>query len=231
MPVDSSEFVFVCGDLRRGGSLEFLLESADFFAEGLVRGKLIAVDGCPGLVPRTWGGFVKGEIYRLTYVQREQLGDREVRATGQEQAKIDFHQVLLEVIPHHQGREPVQAWGWKWTGPEEGYPVVESGDWQDREMSSPWCTWIAFVCMLFLPVGYVAATILARSVGGTKGIWLGSGCAALAFLSPIAGVIAALLGNWRRESASTMRGILLPLLTIAAIPALIALVILLRELF
>jgi len=231
MSDESGEFVLVCGDLRRGGAQAFLMESAEFFAEGLVRGQLIVVDGCPGLIPRTWGGFVKGEIYRVTKGQREQSGDREVRAADEEQAKNDFQQVLLEAIPHHQGREPVMAWGWKWTGPEEGYPVVESGDWQDREMSSPWCTWIAFVCLLFLPVGYVAATLLARLVGGTKGGWLFGACASFAFLSPIAGLTAALLGNLRRESARTVRGILVPLLAIAAIPALIALVALLRELF
>ena len=83
MSDDSGEFVFVCGDLRRGGSQAFLMESAEFFAEGLVRGKLIVVDGCPGLIPRTWGGFVKGEIYRVTKGKREQLGDREVRAAGE----------------------------------------------------------------------------------------------------------------------------------------------------
>jgi hypothetical protein len=197
------------------------MESAEFFAEGLVRGKLIAVDGCPGLVPRTWGGFVRGEIYRLTNAQREQIGDREVRATGEEKAKDHFQQVLLEAIPHHEGREAVRAWGWKWTGPESDcYPEVESGDWMDRPMTQPWCTWIGLICLLFFPVGLMAEVYLSRLLRGTVGDLVEDCCLILVIVSPFAGFLAVYLGHRRRESKATMRGIVTALLGITAIFAL-----------
>jgi len=193
------------------------MDSAEFLAEGLVRGKLIVVDGCPGVVPRPWGGFVRGELYRVNEAQLGELGDREVRVEGELQAKEDFQRVLLDAYPHNLGQKPLRAWCWKWTGPEVGYPVVGSGDWPDRLMSPPWCTWIAFVCLLFLPVGYLAANRVTKVFGLTFGIL----CFGFALLSPFVGLMAAQLANRRRESYKDMRGILVPLLFISSIPALI----------
>jgi len=220
-----SELVFIYGTARRGASNAFRMADAEFVAEGLTRGKLVAISLYPGLVPGSHG-FAKGDLFRLNPEQMAAFaGDADGHVEGR-----DFRRRLVKVHPHNLGQQTVDAWAWEWTGEQSELPGIPGGDWLEWEIPrmTPWLTGIAFICLIFLPAGLLAGVQLvyptssAAAFAGHARAAAGI-CNLLAILSPPAGLLALWIGHRRRERWGSLRILLLPLLALASIPVLLML--------
>jgi len=218
---ERSELIFVYGSLRRGGAESFRMVDADPVCPGLVQGKLFEISSSPALVPAESGGFVTGELYRVSPQLLEELAGAEFPEA--ERGAGFVSKIPVMVRPYNLGQAEVGAWSWIWTGPTQGCPLVKEGDWIEGSIPrpAPLLTIVAFICLFFSPVGAIAMALFAYSMpSGSMG--LGDGMfMAFSVLSPVAGLGATYLAGRRREQWGGVRGFLFVLLSVASIPALV----------
>lgn len=112
--------VFVYGTLRDGGSNHFRMAGAEFVMAGVVRGRLYGIDWYPGFVADDSAGMVSGEVYRVGAEMLRELDDFE---------GSDYRRVRIEVRCGGDGRPPLEAWVWEWTGAVEETRRIVHGDW------------------------------------------------------------------------------------------------------
>lgn len=118
--------VFLYGTLRRGACNAHRMAGAQFLSPGTVAGKLIRIDWYPGLVPDVDAGEVQGEVWRVSPKMLAEL-DRYEGCDPESGAGEEYRRILAQVNLEDGGK--TDAWVWNWTGPVDGYPVIESGDW------------------------------------------------------------------------------------------------------
>jgi gamma-glutamylcyclotransferase (GGCT)/AIG2-like uncharacterized protein YtfP len=118
--------VFLYGTLRRGASNAHRMDGARFVAEGSVAGRLIKVDWYPGLVLDAEAGPARGEVWEVSPELLAEL-DRYEGCDPESGIGADYRRVMASVRLDDGGTS--DAWVWDWTGPADGFPVIESGDW------------------------------------------------------------------------------------------------------
>ena len=225
---DKKELVFLYGALRRGAPENYRMAEAEFVCPALVQGRLHKIGLSPALVTSVSGGFVRGDLYRcdpelLGEIAAAELPDVE-RKAGR------FRKVIVKVRPYNLGQAEIDAWTWEWTGPEQGYPVLEVGDWVENciPRQTPMFTAIALLCLLFIPGLLLSVPLVPRRSIGSQAAFMV--LSVFWLLSPVAGLGSLWIAGKRRERWQEGRLALWVLLAIASIPALIVALAALMEL-
>ena len=213
-----AELVFVHGPLRRGGPDAFRMEGAELLDCGDIEAKLYDAFGEPALVLVQDSGWVTGEFYRVTPEHLARLDDYH----GLNEAGCPRRRA--RVVGWRHVAKDSTVWAWEWIALPDGAILVQSGNWWDRlyPRVAPWFTWVAALCLGFLPAGLIAGIFVPRSAFRYPGSppsnaaqALGTAFSMLAILAPFAGLGAVYFAFRRREGWTAFRYIILVLLVLA----------------
>ena len=126
----SDEFIFVYGTLRKGAATpmsDVLARHCDYFADGLMQGKLFEVNGYPGAIasnnPKE---TVYGELYRI--INSEKIWPLIDDYEGCTDQYPQPHEYLREKRPIAMLGSCISAWVYIFNQDVTGLSQIESGD-------------------------------------------------------------------------------------------------------
>jgi gamma-glutamylcyclotransferase (GGCT)/AIG2-like uncharacterized protein YtfP len=140
-PLESSNYLFVYGSLKRGGSQHQLLGN-DFKFVGLGRiadAALYQVEDYPGVIPHK-GESVSGELFCL----HDKLSEEQVRSIFQrldayegfnraDRTNSLFYRTIVQVEADRvgsRGKVFCDAWVYFFNGSVDGKELIPSGEWK-----------------------------------------------------------------------------------------------------
>jgi gamma-glutamylcyclotransferase (GGCT)/AIG2-like uncharacterized protein YtfP len=125
-----SEWVFVYGTLRRGGSNHFRMAGAEFVADGSITGRLYRIDWYPGIVLDPAGDEIRGEVYQVGPEQLAALDAFEGVSAGEIEGS-EYRRVRTDVM--QKDSRILSAWVWEWLGAVDESQRITDGDWLKLE--------------------------------------------------------------------------------------------------
>jgi gamma-glutamylcyclotransferase (GGCT)/AIG2-like uncharacterized protein YtfP len=177
------------------------MNQAEIVGGGWAPGRLHSIAEQPVMVRGEDVGRVLGEVYRVGMDHLEEL-DRIMETVAAIVGNGRCRRVRVVVSEVKLNHPPMEAWTWQWEDLEGQHPTLSSGDWLNPGLA-PLFTFIAFSCLLLIPVLSVALPLVyytSRTKGTTPvpplvsyvvvGLMVGA---------PVAGLYAAYLAHRRKE--------------------------------
>lgn len=195
-----SEWVFVYGTLREGGSNAVRMKDGNILTTGRVQGRLYRISWYPGLVLGGGRSHVRGEVYEVSPAHLRALDEYEGIAAGETEGR-EYRRVRVQVTLDPPIGESLEAWAWEWRGRIKRSRRIHSGDWIDfvKPRAAP-----LFTLLGMIPLGCPVAVFLGMpNLSGLVAYFL----VICLLLAPVTGIVLIVLADRRREECQLLRAV------------------------